>query len=117
MWPVPPATKLPLLMHAGIGPEHERIAVRMHAGAGRELPPVTGAWQPGDPSGRRQFLVTANDRPFALDGGGALRGTLDVLASTGTMRDHLDRLVDFGDFTRIVRLDEFDEIQARYGSG
>ena len=47
----------------------------------------------------------------------ALRGTLDVLASTGTMRDHLDRLVDFGDFTRIVRLDEFDEIQARYGSG
>ena len=85
MWPVPPATKLPLLMHAGVGPEHERIAVRMHAGAGRELPPVTGAWQPGDPSGRRQFLVTANDRPFALDGGGALRDIAIAYETWGTL--------------------------------
>ena len=34
--------------------------------------PVTGAWRLGDPPGRRQFLVEADDHPFALEGGGAL---------------------------------------------
>ena len=35
--------------------------------------PVTGAWRPGDPPGERRFL-TLPDRPFALEGGGILRG-------------------------------------------
>ena len=35
--------------------------------------PVTGAWRPGDPLGDRQFLVTGDDHPFVLEGGGALR--------------------------------------------
>jgi homoserine O-acetyltransferase/O-succinyltransferase len=35
--------------------------------------PVTGAWQPGDPVGRRRFLSLPHERPFALEGGGLLR--------------------------------------------
>ena len=34
--------------------------------------PVTGAWRPGDPVGRRRFTSLATDRPFVLEGGGAL---------------------------------------------
>lgn len=34
--------------------------------------PVTGAWQPGAPSGSRKFLRVASDHPFALDGGSVL---------------------------------------------
>jgi homoserine O-acetyltransferase len=34
--------------------------------------PVTGAWQPGDHPGRRQFFRFAEDRPFALDVGATL---------------------------------------------
>lgn len=36
--------------------------------------PVTGAWRPGDPVGRRRFLALPADRPFALEGGGLLDG-------------------------------------------
>jgi homoserine O-acetyltransferase len=35
--------------------------------------PVTGAWRPGDPVGRRRFLSLPRERPFALEGGGLLR--------------------------------------------
>jgi homoserine O-acetyltransferase len=35
--------------------------------------PVTGAWRPGDPPGRRQFARLGTDRPFVLEGGGMLR--------------------------------------------
>jgi len=34
--------------------------------------PVTGAWRPGDPPGRRQFLPMASEHPFVLEGGGQL---------------------------------------------
>jgi homoserine O-acetyltransferase len=34
--------------------------------------PVTGAWEPGDPPGRRRFLTLADDRPLALEGGRTL---------------------------------------------
>ncbi len=34
--------------------------------------PVTGAWRPGDPPGRRRFARLATDRPFVLEGGGQL---------------------------------------------
>jgi len=35
--------------------------------------PVTGAWRPGDPPGRRKFVYLGTDRPFPLEGGGTLR--------------------------------------------
>lgn len=44
----------------------------------------------------------------------ALRSTFAVLNDSGTMRDHLDRLVDFGDFGDIVGLDEQYDIETRY---
>lgn len=59
--------------------------------------PVTGAWRPGDVPGNRQFLVEADDHPFALEGGGALSnitvayetwGTLDVTASNAVLVCH-----------------------------
>src|SRR5690606_7082316 len=36
--------------------------------------PASGAWRPGDPVGRRQFMSFPAERPFALEGGGLLRG-------------------------------------------
>ena len=38
----------------------------------RPLLPVTGAWRPGDPPGRRRFVYLGTDRPFVLEGGGLL---------------------------------------------
>jgi homoserine O-acetyltransferase/O-succinyltransferase len=38
-----------------------------------DLLPPSGAWRPGDPVAARQFVSLATDRPFALEGGGALR--------------------------------------------
>lgn len=39
----------------------------------RPLLPVTGAWRPGDPPGRRRFVYLGTDRPFVLEGGGMLK--------------------------------------------
>jgi homoserine O-acetyltransferase len=58
---------------------------------------VSGAWRPGDPPGRRQFISIATDRPFSLEGGGQLRditlayetwGTLDAAASNAILICH-----------------------------
>jgi homoserine O-acetyltransferase len=38
----------------------------------RPLLPVTGAWRPGDPPGRRRFTYLGTDRAFPLEGGGLL---------------------------------------------
>jgi homoserine O-acetyltransferase len=38
----------------------------------RQAFPATGAWRPGDPAGRRQFIALPPGRPFALEGGGQL---------------------------------------------
>jgi homoserine O-acetyltransferase len=47
--------------------------------------PVTGAWRPGDPPGRRQFLTIANEQPLALRAGGRL-GPVDIAYETwGTL--------------------------------
>ena len=43
--------------------------------------PVTGAWRPGDPAGRRRFVTIAEDRPLALRAGGHL-GPIDVAYET-----------------------------------
>jgi homoserine O-acetyltransferase/O-succinyltransferase len=43
--------------------------------------PATGAWRPGHEVGHRQFLRVPPERPFALEGGGVLRG-IDVAYET-----------------------------------
>ncbi len=35
-------------------------------------PPVTGAWRPGDPPGRRRFVTCFESRPHVLEAGGRL---------------------------------------------
>jgi homoserine O-acetyltransferase len=57
--------------------------VVMHEGS-RQLP-VTGAWRPGDPVGRRQFLTRAPDRPFVLEGGGQLKGVTVAYETWGEL--------------------------------
>ena len=44
----------------------------------------------------------------------ALRDSLAVLRREGSLRDHLDQLVDFDDFTRVVDLDGHAALDARY---
>jgi len=59
--------------------------------------PVTGAWQPGDPPGRREFVQVTKDRPFVLEGGGMLHditlayetwGDLDASGSNAVLVCH-----------------------------
>jgi homoserine O-acetyltransferase len=59
--------------------------------------PVTGAWMPGDPIGRRQFFTFARGHPFALDTGVTLPevtlayetwGELDASASNAVLLCH-----------------------------
>jgi homoserine O-acetyltransferase len=47
--------------------------------------PASGAWRPGDPAGHREFLKLAEDRPFVLEGGGALRDITIAYESWGTL--------------------------------
>jgi homoserine O-acetyltransferase len=49
--------------------------------------PVTGAWRPGDHPGRRRFLTIAEDRPLALEGGGALRDVTIAYETWGQLAD------------------------------
>jgi 2,3-dimethylmalate lyase len=46
----------------------------------------------------------------------AMRGTLSILATKGSLRDDLDRLTNFDDFTSIVGLPSVLEREQRYGS-
>jgi homoserine O-acetyltransferase len=55
--------------------------------------PVTGAWRPGDPVGHRRFLSLATDRPFALEGGGLLRGVEIAYETWGTLSPARDNAV------------------------
>lgn len=47
--------------------------------------PATGAWQPGMPSGSRQFVHFPSDRGFALDGGSYLRDVTLAYETWGTL--------------------------------
>lgn len=49
--------------------------------------PVTGAWRPGDPVGRRRFLALPTDRPLALEGGGLLDGAVLAYETWGELDD------------------------------
>ncbi len=44
-----------------------------------------GAWRPGDPVGRRQFLALPDGRPFVLEGGGQLRGVAVAYETWGEL--------------------------------
>ena len=50
-----------------------------------DLLPATGAWRVGDPAGDRRFLEVAPGRPFALEGGGVLRGVTVAYETWGTL--------------------------------
>ncbi len=60
----------PNTTHAPV--ERRKVSGEPSRASARPPCPATGAWMPGDPVGRRQFLTVATDRPFALDGGGVL---------------------------------------------
>jgi homoserine O-acetyltransferase len=49
--------------------------------------PATGAWRPGQPLGDRQFMLTALDRPFVLEGGGQLREVTVCFETWGTLAE------------------------------
>ena len=62
----PPATKLPHSCCVAVN----RARRQQEESRGAAPTPVSAAWHPGDPPGRRQFVHLPADRPFALDGGG-----------------------------------------------
>jgi homoserine O-acetyltransferase len=47
--------------------------------------PPTGAWQPSQPIGSRQFAHFPVDRPFALDGGTQLNSVSIAYETWGTL--------------------------------
>ncbi len=47
--------------------------------------PATGAWRPGDPVGDRRFVPLSPGRPFALEGGGQLRGAEVAYETVGRL--------------------------------
>jgi homoserine O-acetyltransferase len=55
--------------------------------------PVTGAWRPGDPPGRRQFARLGEDRPFVLEGGGMLQHALVAYETWGELSPAADNAV------------------------
>ncbi|HEY2331607.1 MAG TPA: alpha/beta fold hydrolase, partial [Acidimicrobiales bacterium] len=55
--------------------------------------PATGAWRPGDPPGRRQFARLGRDRPFVLEGGGALRDVSIAYETWGELSPAADNAV------------------------
>ncbi len=51
----------------------------------REPSPVTGAWRPGDPAGRRRLFTIGTGRRFPLDGGGSLAEVTAAYETWGTL--------------------------------
>jgi homoserine O-acetyltransferase/O-succinyltransferase len=47
--------------------------------------PVTGAWRPGDPVGRRRFFTFADDHPFAVESGAVLGPVTLAYETWGTL--------------------------------
>ena len=77
---------------AGSDPE----ASLSRAGRPRTHPsrlPATGAWCAGDEVGDRRFLRLSAERPFALEGGGILRGVDIAYETWGTLSDDASNAV------------------------
>jgi homoserine O-acetyltransferase len=83
--------------HDRITGANDEVDAVADGGADRSPLPVTGAWRPGDPPGRRRFFTFADDHPFALESGQVLRdvtiayetwGRLDERASNAVLLCH-----------------------------
>jgi homoserine O-acetyltransferase len=55
--------------------------------------PVTGAWRPGDPPGRRQFVTLFDDHPLAMRGGGTLSPITVAYETWGTLAPGRDNAI------------------------
>jgi homoserine O-acetyltransferase len=55
--------------------------------------PATGAWRPGDPPGRRQFVTLFADRPLALRAGATLSPVTVAYETWGTLSPSRDNAV------------------------
>ena len=55
--------------------------------------PVTGAWLPGDPPGRRQFFTFAREYPFAVESGAVLRDVTIAYETWGTLNEDASNAV------------------------
>jgi homoserine O-acetyltransferase len=53
----------------------------------RPPPPISAAWRPGDPPGRRQFFHLPEGRRLALDGGGSLSDVVVAYETWGELDD------------------------------
>ena len=86
MWPVRPATQRSCRSrcHDESNETHES---REGGDVSSEPLPVTGAWQPTDPTGCRRFFTFANDHPFALESGVALRDVTIAYETWGVLND------------------------------
>lgn len=58
-----------------------------------DLLPASGAWTQGDPVGHRQFVDIPAIRPFALEGGGVLRGITVAYETWGELSPEADNAV------------------------
>jgi homoserine O-acetyltransferase len=55
--------------------------------------PVTGAWRPGDPPGRRTFASVLADPPLALRAGGTFAGITVAYETWGTLNDERNNAI------------------------
>jgi homoserine O-acetyltransferase/O-succinyltransferase len=68
-----------------VTPEVSAPEVRVVMSDGSRQLPVTGAWRPGDPVGRRRFLHLPDQRTFVLEGGGQLKGATVAYETWGEL--------------------------------
>ncbi len=73
-----------------VAPVNDPLGLRR---AHPSLLPATGAWQPGDPPGRRRFLDLPPGRPFALEGGGLLPSVTLAYETWGELDDTADNAI------------------------
>jgi 2-methylisocitrate lyase-like PEP mutase family enzyme len=62
------------------------------------------------------FRLVVSPLSALLTAAAAIRSSLELLRAEGSLRDHLDRLVKFDDFTALVGLPELLDVEARYGA-
>lgn len=55
--------------------------------------PVTGAWQPGDPVGKRKFVTITDDRPFVLENGSSLSEVVLAYETWGELNEDASNAV------------------------
>jgi homoserine O-acetyltransferase len=72
-------------------PEHPAPAFVTGTSGMRPALPVSGAWRPGDPLGRRKLFTL--DRPVALDTGISLPGVTVAYETWGTLDEHASNAV------------------------